>query len=186
MTTLFLLAACTAPVPDDTDTTPPADTAADTDTSVDTDTSGDTSTDTGPAPLPGSLSVTGSFGGVPFAFACDQDDPESRFARSWTSAVGDVTASVVCTDSSALTVTFLTPTPGMRTDPSGGANFFYRDASGTWLSWIDGTPLSWEVNVSAVTWIDAETFQIDGTLAGAWEAGDVAATYSVQLPCANC
>ena len=116
------------------------------------------------------LSVSGSFGGVPFAFACDQDDPSSRFARQWTSAVGDINASFSCTDASSLSVSLRNPTPGTFTDPSSGPNFFYQDASGTWLSWYDATPLAWSVTLDAVTWLDLETFQVDGSLAGAWEA----------------
>ncbi len=168
--------------PGDTDT---ADTSDTSDTS-DTDTAETDSGDTAPAALPGSMEVTGTFGGVPFAFSCDQDDADTRFRRYWSNSVGDISASFGCYDASSLAVSLLNPRVGTFTDPAEGMNFFYGDASGTWLSWYDATPSAWTMSITELTWIDLETFEVTGSLAGTWEAGEVSATFSVQVPCSNC
>jgi hypothetical protein len=200
MLLLLALAACSGPnaadadpARDDTgaDADPGGDTGDtddidDTDDTADTaDTADDTSADS--PGLPGTVEVRGAYAGEAFAFACDADDPEEVFSRSWASAVGDVTGGFACAgDAGTLTVTLLDPAVGSHADPSGGLNYFFQAADGTWLSWYDAPPTAWSATLDAVSWIDVETLQLDGSLSGAWDAAELSATFSLQMRCEGC
>ncbi|MFZ5475318.1 MAG: hypothetical protein ACOZNI_00975 [Myxococcota bacterium] len=182
---LLALLACTAAAPDTGKPDGDADTDTDADTDADANTDTDTDTDSGDPPLPGNVDVAGTYAGTAFAFACDETDPPETFDRYWGTAVGDTVGSFTCTEGGTLTVTFINPRPGTWTSPD-SADFFFTDASGGGLSYWDPVPRSWTLTLDEATFVDATTMTLTGSLAGTWTEGDVAATFSLQLPCPTC
>lgn len=200
MALLLFLAACgggePSPVVDTADRHTGAmdtagDTAADTgsDTGVDTapdsaeDSADDSATDTA-AELPASISLSGSYVGVPFALACNAGD--AGLQRSWSNAVGDKVGSFSCTDGSSLSVTFIDPVVGTWTDPTGGMNYTYTDVGGGVLHWYEGPPTEWSLTFTAVEWTAIDQFVLTGSLTGTWSNGNLAGSFSVAVPCTNC
>ena len=163
------------------------DTSADTDTDTDADTDADTDTDTDTdtSTLPASVNVSGTYAGEAFAFECTAGQPE-RLVRGWANAVGDIVGSFSCTDPvGALSVTFINPRPGKWTEP-GDANFSYTDDSGGMLAYFEEKPTSWSLTFDTVTYVDVETMQLAGSLAGTWKGGNVTGTFDLQMACTNC
>lgn len=156
-----------------------ADSAAD---SADT---GDSGEDTGPAPLPGIMNVSGAYGGVPFVFSCTATDTPERFQRYWGTAVGDIAGGFACNDASSLLVNFIDPHVGSVTAPE-GTNFFFTDVGGGVLTYASPTPTAWSLQIDESTFVDAKTMSLAGSLAGTWAEGEVSATFELLLPCTNC
>lgn len=193
---LLILPACEpsegAPVVDtDHRDTAAADTAPDTatdtadDTATDTaaDTGSDTAADTEPE-LPASITLSGTYEGVPFDLGCDAGD--AGLERGWSNAVGDKVGSFRCTDGGSLSVSFINPEVGTWTDPYGGMGYVYTDAGGGVLSWFEGTPSDWSITFTALEWTAIDAFVLTGSLTGTWSHGTISGAFSVTLPCTNC
>ena len=166
---------------DDTSADTAADTAADTDTA--TDTAEDTAADTG-AELAASITLGGSYEGVPFDLSCNAGD--AGLERGWSNAVGDKVGSFRCTNGGSLSVSFINPEVGAWTDPYGGMSYVYTDAGGGVLSWFEGSPSDWSISFTAVEWTAIDQFVLTGSLAGTWSNGSIVGEFSVTIPCTNC